>query len=146
LPIYAEENLFSTWIYYKIENNFSLNANFPIKVTKIWDFWEWVSELNEQNWKMNNYRVCLDTENNLYVYCCDTYKVWEKPERCNNWTYKEEKTYFYKYVKIDEVKYSEWWQEKIVFPAFKVNSKVIWYSKWYKEFEITSVFTDFKRF
>jgi hypothetical protein len=138
--------LFSTWTYYKIENDFSLWASFPIKVTKIDNFWEWVSELKSENWKMNNYRVCLDLKNNLYVYCCDTYKIWEKPERCNDWSYKEEKTYFYKYIKIDEAKYTEWWQEKLISPALKVTSKVVWYSKGYKEFEINSLFTDFKRF
>jgi hypothetical protein len=103
-------------------------------MTKIENFWEGVEEINN---KMNNYRLCIDTTSNLYVYCCDAYDSTNRPERCS-WTYNEEKTFFYRYIKLEEV--------PSVSPAFKVTSKVIWYSKGYKEFEINSIFTDFKRF
>jgi Tfp pilus assembly protein PilV len=127
-------NVFQTWTYYKIENDFSSTATFPVKVEKIEDFWEWINELNETSGKMKEYQLCL-SENSLYAYC-------------NWWGTVEEidKTYFYKYIKIEELSYNEAWVENILSDAFKVISKVIWYNKWYKEFEITSIFTDFKRF
>jgi predicted CoA-binding protein len=80
--------------------------------------------------KMQNYNLCL-TPDNLYTYDC---KAWNQ------------RGYFYKYIKIDDVTYNENWITKVVSDAFKVTSKVIWYKKGYKEFEITSIFTDFKRF
>jgi hypothetical protein len=119
--------VFATWTYYKIENDFSSSASFPIKVTKIDDFWEGENMLST---KMKDYNLCL-TPNNLYTYDCTTWN---------------ERTYFYKYIRIDDVTYDETWVTKVISDAFKVTSKVIWYKKGYKEFEITSIFTDFKRF
>jgi hypothetical protein len=80
--------------------------------------------------KMKDYNLCL-TSDNLYTYDCGAWN---------------ERTYFYKYVKVDDVTYNENWVTKVVSDALKITSKVIWYKKGYKEFEIISIFTDFKRF
>lgn len=121
-------NLFEYWTYYKIENDFSVTNNFfPVKVDKIDDFWEWETEISS---KMQNYILCIN-DSNLYTYNCSS---------------DSEKTYFYKYIKIDKVDYKDGVDIKYIDDAFKVTSKVIWYSRWYNEFEVNSIFTDFKRF
>lgn len=126
--------------YYKIENNFASNAPFPVQLREIKDFKEW-------DWKyiadMDKYRLYLD-ENSLYTYCdSNTSNNDSKEQICLD---NSEKTYFYKYIKIEPVTYFENWEEKTIEDAFKLISKVVWIKKWYKEFEMTSVFTDFKRF
>lgn len=119
--------LFEYWKYYKIENDFALTNSFPISISEISNFWEWKSELNS---KMQNYKLCL-TSDNIYTFDC-------------SWT--SIKTQFYKYIKIDKVEYNDWVNNKTIDDAFKVTSKVIWYMRWYHEFELNSIFTDFKRF
>lgn len=118
-------NIFEVDKYYKIENDFSNSASFPISVEEILDFWEWEANLST---KMQDYRLCL-TSDNLYWYCNLT----------------NEKTDFYKYIKVDNVEYNDWTDTTIT-SALKVTSKVIWYKRWYHEFEISTIFTDFKRF
>ncbi len=120
-------NVFEYWKYYKIENNFSSNlSSFPVKVDEINNFWEWESELN---WKMQNYKLCINSDW-FYTFDCSS----------------NEKTPFFRYIKIERVKYNEWWTQEFIDDAFKVYSKVVWYSKWYNEFELNNIFTDFKRF
>lgn len=117
-------NYFSTWSYYKLENTFQPWLQFltDIEDITIW-FWEWKDELF---WKMKKYELCLNSEN-LYTYDCTT---------SGNKT-----TKFYRYIYIDEVKDSNW----IIKNAYKVKSKVIFYIKWYHEFELETIITDFKR-
>ena len=67
-PLSDYSNEFLTWTYYKIENNYSLSASFPISIEDISDFWEWKEEIN---WKMQNYKICLDSEDR-YTYDCST--------------------------------------------------------------------------
>jgi Tfp pilus assembly protein PilV len=121
-------NLFEIGKKYKIENNYSITANFPIAVTDIttW-FEEWQTKL--KGLSMNSYNLCLDSLNR-YTYNCET---------------GSQRTKFYKYIDIEKVKYMENWTEKQIDNAFIVNSKVIWYSKWYHEFEVKSIIADFKR-
>ncbi len=120
-------NVFLTWSHYKIENDYSSVASFPISLTEIIDFWEWVSELN---WKMDNYRLCIDSKNR-YTYDCS----WDN-----------KKTPFYRYIYLDEVKYTDNnWNEIIVDDSYKVKSKVIWYHRWYHDFYADMILTDFKR-
>lgn len=116
-------DIFLTWSYYKIENNNSNLYNFPIKADLISDFWEWVSELT---WKMENYRLCLDSSN-TYIYC--------------NWDTSLKKTFFYRYIYIDEVYDVNW----VISDSFKIKSKVIWYRKWYHEFDVSMIITDWRR-
>jgi hypothetical protein len=79
------------------------------------------------NNKMQNYRLCLDGENR-YTYDCLT-----------NWN---KKTNFYRYIKLEKVEDDS----RIISNAFKLKSKVIWYKKWYHEFEINTIIADFKRY
>lgn len=118
---------FEFWSKYKIWNDYSNTSLFPIKLDKIMDFWEWKDELN---WKMLDYRLCLDNKNR-YTYDCIS--TWNS------------KTDFYKYISIDKVKYSSWPNIKIIDNSFLVKSKVIWYKKWYHEFEVKTIITDWKR-
>lgn len=120
-------NIFELWKYYKIENDISYSNWFSVKINEITDFWEWVSELN---WKMLNYELCLNNDN-LYVHDCSL---------------SNKKTIFFKYIKIDPIQYNDLSWLKTIDDWFKVTSKVIWYMKWYHEFEIVSIFTDYKRF
>ncbi|MDD3144869.1 MAG: prepilin-type N-terminal cleavage/methylation domain-containing protein [Candidatus Gracilibacteria bacterium] len=120
-------SLFEYGKYYKIENDFNLTNGFPISISEISNFGEGESELNN---KMQNYRLCL-TSDNIYTFDCSG---------------TSDKTQFYKYIKIDKVEYNDGVNNKIIDDAFKVTSKVIWYMRGYHEFELNSIFTDFKRF
>lgn len=121
-------NLFEIGKKYKIENNYSTSANFPIAVTEIttW-FEEWQTKLKWTS--MNSYNLCIDSLNR-YTYKCET---------------GSKRTKFYKYISIEKVKYKEAWTEKQIDNAFILKSKVIWYSKWYHEFEVKSIIADWKR-
>lgn len=116
-------NVFSTWSYYKIENDY-ISPAFPIKVEKINNFEEWIDKISWIN--MKNYKLCLDS-NNRYTYNCTT--TWNV------------ETFFYRYLKVDEVKSASW----VINNALKLKSKVIWYKKWYNEFELNTIITDWKR-
>ncbi len=124
---FLDSDKFEFWKKYIINNDYSNTALFPIKVTELTDFWEWLSEIS---WKMLNYKLCLDS-NNRYTYDCVT--VWNK------------ETNFYKYISVEEVKYSSWWVVETIANSFLLKSKVIWFKKWYHEFEIKSIITDWKR-
>lgn len=117
-------NVFLTWSYYKIENNYSQTATFPISVQDISWFVEWKDKIGLG--LMDNYKLCLDNESR-YTYDCGT--IWNT------------NTFFYKYLKIDEVKDINW----IIENALKLKSKIIWYKKWYHEFELNTIITDWKR-
>lgn len=116
-------DVFQTWSYYKISNDFSSLTTTPIKVEKITSFLEWKDKLNTI--EMKSYKLCLDW-NNLYTYDCTT---WNK------------QTVFYKYLKIEEVKDKNW----IINDALKVTSKVIWNMRGYHETEISTILADWKR-
>lgn len=119
-------NVFKTGSYYVLENDFSLLAAFPVKVEEITDFWEWASELN---WKMIDYKLCLDS-NDRYTYSC---ALWNK------------ETYFYRYIKLSELKHMSWSIENTIEDAYRITSKVIWYNRGYHEIEINSIITDWRR-
>jgi len=120
--------LFETGNKYKIWNNYESSATFPIKVENItaW-FKEWQDNLTGAS--MLNYNLCIDSQNR-YIYDC---KSLDLP------------TKFYKFISIDKVEYSDAWTTTQVENAFIVTSKVIWYIKWYHEFEVKSVIADWKR-
>ncbi len=120
--------VFETEKKYKIENNYENSATFPIELIDIttW-FEEWQDFLNWAS--MSSYKLCLDSENR-YTYDCTWLNI---------------PTKFYKFISIDEVEYSVEWETKKIEKAFKVTSKVIWYIKWYHEFEVKSVIADWKR-
>ena len=122
-------NVFEYWNKYKIENNYSTTANFPIKIIDIttW-FEEWETKVSWNS--MNGYRLCIDWKNR-YTYDCE--------EDGNI------KTRFYKYISMEKVKYDEGWTTETIDDAYLVTSKVIWYIKWYHEFEVKYVIADWKR-
>ena len=114
---------------YKVENNFSNSATFPISVNEItsW-FEEWPDKIT---WvSMQWYRMCLDTQKR-YVYC--TWASWE------------EETVFYRFISIEPVKYSQSGTPKEIDDSILIDSKVIWYSNGYHDFELKSILTDWKR-
>lgn len=125
LPWNDVNNLFQTWVYYKVENNFSQDWDLVL-FEKITDFWEWKNELN---WKMRQYKLCLNSFN-IYTYNCNS---------------ENKETYFYRYLKFDDVTYSNSWSEVAMGDALKLTSKVIWYNRWYHEVQIDSIITDFLR-
>lgn len=124
---YSNSDKFEFWKYYKIENDYSDFSTFPIKLSEITNFWEWMLELD---WKMLNYNLCLNNKN-LYTFDCTTSS--------------NKKTDFYKYVKITEVKYEIWGITTTIQNAFLLTSKVLWYKRWYHEFEVKTIITDWKR-
>lgn len=123
---WTENSIIEPSNYYKIENDYSDTTSSPVKLEEITDFWEWKDELSS---KMQNYRLCLD-DKNRYTYDC--------------WTWNTQ-TAFYKYIKVDDVVYEDW-GEKTIENSLKITSKVIWYKKWYHEFEMKSIITDYKKF
>lgn len=113
---------------YKIENDFNISSSFPIKIEEIIDFWEWKSELNT---KMQDYKLCLDSENR-YTHDCST------PDNID--------TNFFRYTSFEKVKYrDDFWIEREILDSYLVKSKVIWYMRWYHEFELKTIITDWKR-
>lgn len=122
-------DVFWFWKKYKIENNYSSSATFPILVTDITDwFEEWVDKLNTVS--MKKYLLCIDSLNR---YTHD----------CNNPNNKPTK--FYKYVSFEKVTYKDGAISKDITDAYLVKSKVIWYIRWYHEFELKSIVADWKR-
>lgn len=118
-------NLISTWVYYKIFNNFNWNpGDFPTKLEKINNFAEWEDFIQ----KMEAYRLCLDSENR-YTYDC-----------INN-----KKTIFYRYIKFDDIDYTSAWVKKHIDDWYKVTSKVYWYNKWLHDIDIKTIITDYKK-
>lgn len=128
LPWADVDKKISTWVYYKVENDL-VNLDNLVKLEKINDFWEWKSELDEQNGKMNQYRLYL-TPNNEYTY--------------NSWNWNT-KTYFYRYITFEDVKYSSWGVNITQTWALKMISKVIWYNYWYHEVSLDTILTDWQR-
>ena len=118
-------NVFQTGAYYTIENDFSSFASYPIKVEEIMTFVEWKDELL---WWMEEYRLCLDSQNH-YSYDCST---WNK------------KTPFYRYIHFNPLKYNFWSTITQQDDSVIVVSKVIWYSRGYHEFELKTILTDWK--
>ena len=115
--------VFELWKCYTIENDFSSSASFPVKV---------VPQNNcPEKWKFppDSLSICIDSDN-LYTHDC-------------NWN---EKIPFFKYIEILPVEYKDGSDVKTIENSFKVVSRVVRNSRWYREFEIVSIFTDFKRF
>ncbi|MDP2090089.1 MAG: prepilin-type N-terminal cleavage/methylation domain-containing protein [Candidatus Gracilibacteria bacterium] len=122
-------NVFEYGKKYKIENNYSDTADFPIQVIDITDgFEQGVDKLNGVS--MQKYIICIDSLNR---YTHD----------CNNPNNK--KTKFYKYISFEKVTHKEGTNQIDITDAYLVTSKVIWYIRGYHEFEIKSIVADWKR-
>ncbi len=122
---YKNKYLFQTWSYYKIENDFSEQAKFSVSAENWPDFIEGKKELI----KNDKYKLCIDKTDNLYKFC-------EKVSDENI-----EKTPFYKYFKIEELKDKD---GKIIKDALKVISTIVWNHRGYHKFEIKTIFTNYK--
>ncbi len=114
--------LFITGWHYTLENDFALSSAFWIKITDItsW-FQEGQNALSSAS--MNSYRLCLDI-NNIYTYDCSS-------------TSGNRITPFYRYLSLENIVGQA--------DAYKVVSKVIWYKKWYHEYDIKTIVTDWRR-
>ncbi|PZM85787.1 hypothetical protein DLH72_01425 [Candidatus Gracilibacteria bacterium] len=104
--------------YYKISNDFTLSSPFTVKVQA-----GEKADLKNQN-SLLAYQVCIDKEG-IYDYCDNI--VGDKKE-----------LKLYKFIKISKVDGYD------INQAMKVDSKIVWYSKGFKEFEVSSIFTDYK--
>jgi len=67
---------------------------------------------------MESYRLCLSPDN-VYIYDCSSAR----------------ETYFYRYLQIEPIDTKQ----------LKLTSKVIWHARWYHEFDIQTIITDWRR-
>lgn len=123
---YDANNLFEIDKYYKLENNYSVGAGFPIKVDEIRPFEEWVDALLPG---MDDYRLCLD-DKKRYTYDCSGTNT---------------ETNFYRYLKVSQAIYDDSWAWKEIPDAFTITARVIWTQGWYYSTEISTVITDWKK-
>ena len=97
----------------------------------LYSLWSLLPEGDDKIVEMSDpstgYRVC--TLNEKYTYC--TGATGEVP------------TPFFKYIYIENARQDD--TDVLIEDAFLVNSKVIWFSKWYHEFEIKTLITDWRR-
>lgn len=124
IPWEDNMKLFSTWVYYKVENNL-IDKNKIALFNEIENFWEGKDNLST---KMNNYKLYLTPEG-YYTYDSNNNK----------------KTIFYRYIKFDDVKYSTWWTNVVIPGSLKMTSNVIWYEKWYHEVRLDTIISDWQR-
>ena len=121
------DDVIELWTYYKIENDFSDSAPFTISMEPMYGYdasmHEWESNITSS--QMQEHELCLDTENR-YVYCLTT--PWKE-------------TKFFKYIYVSQVGDAN----GVIENAMKIKSKVIWYAKWYHEFEVDTIIADWKR-
>lgn len=115
------------WKYYKIENDFS-SSEYPFKISSSWNqIFTNNSKKDFIDWKFDDYKLCIKKDTNIYSHSC---------------TSDDKEIKVYRYLYLEELKDESW----VVIPdAIKLKSKVVWYSKWYHEFEINTVLTDFNR-
>lgn len=131
---------FEVWKTYKISNNFRTTWNFTVEIKKVTN-----SVSKPYNFTdLEDFKVCIfEKDDNwnkivLYDYCNTTDTSLSKIKDLK----------MYKFIEVSKVENFEiaWLnlndtnKEK----AIKVTSKVIWYSKRFQEFEVTSIFTDYK--
>lgn len=117
--------VFSTGVYYTIENDLRTFSNDDVRLQPISDFVEGKDHLVD----MEDYKLCINPEG-LYTYDCTTPNT---------------KTYFYRYIVFDDVVYQSGGLNTILPDALKVTSKVIWYKKWYHEIQLKTILTDYLR-
>ena len=118
----------ASWSYYTIENDFSGLTWFSVKMLALSWFEEWQDKLTD-SW-MEQYQVCEDITLWRYVDCEDPMSPDHK------------KTYFYKYLQVQEALYDD---GTVIPETFKVTSKVIWFKRWYHEFDIKTLISDWRR-
>ena len=113
------------WKYYKIENDYT-SPDYPFIIKINWN--QSFTSNSKQDFKDNkfdNYKLYLDSDNK-YNYDA-------------TWTW----TIFHRYIFVDELKDWAW---GTIEDTLKIKSKVVWYSKWYHEFEINTILANFNRY
>lgn len=122
---YSATNVFQEDKYYTLESDFSWLSNFPVVVNDITTWFEsWENHLTSAG--MQKYRLCLGVNNN-YTYDCTTSG--------------HTRTTFYRYLFIEKAQES--WVD--IDDSYRVTSKVIWYKRWYHEYDIKTVVSDWRR-
>lgn len=107
--------------YYFIENDFS---TWNISVELLWtSIFEGESELLNMR---NQSGLCFDSENR-YIKC--------DPSNVND-------TKFFKYLKVEQAKDET---NTDIEDAYIITSKIIWNKRWYHEFEVKTIITDWRR-
>ena len=118
------DNIFNTGTYYKVENDYT-DANYPFNIKDDWNqIFTNNSKQDFKDGKYEDYKLYLDPYNH-YTY--------------NTWTW----TIFYRYLHIEDLKDSSW---STIPETIKLTSKVIWYQKWYHDFEIKTILANFNRY
>lgn len=118
----ASTELFTSW-YFKLSNDFSASASFSTQLEPIASHNEWVANLSV----MQDYRLCID-DDNVYSYDCSAASSRPTP--------------FYRYLHIEPATDDA---SNTIPGAFQITSKVIWYKRWYHEFDIKTIVTDWRR-
>lgn len=114
--------------YYMVDNDY-ISSTYPVRIREIPSFVEW--ESNISSW-MDTYRMYKNAEW-LYIHSDGSLAS-------------HEKTIFYRYVKISPLFLEDAsWNLNQVDDTLKITSKVIWYHKWYHEFELNTVITNWKK-
>lgn len=115
---------------YKISNDFSTTASFPIEV-ELWNDVDYSNLSSIDINKLKNFQICLDSKN-IYNYCDNI--TWDKTE-----------LRIYRFIKTSKI--WDWYKAPNSLEldeAIKVTSVVVWYSKRYQKFEVEEIFTNYK--
>lgn len=120
-------NLSETW-FYIIENDYEKPQN-PIKITKLSTF-DWSKAKVIAEILNNNVRLCLDS---LWRYLHCMGSTWAA------------KTSFYSFIKTEPLITQSWAENITVTWALKIESIVTNTERWYHEFEINTIITDWKK-
>lgn len=115
--------------YYTIENDFNVWGSFPVRVQDISAFFVEGIDNMDDPW-MRQYKLCQNISTLIYVTCPSTIPA-DLIE-----------TYFYRYLLLEPARYED---DTIIPESFQVTSKVIWYKRWYHEFDIKTLITDWRR-
>lgn len=129
-------DVFSSWStitgsgsYYTIENDFSSGVSFPLRVQDVSiGFKQGPNFLADPG--MKQYQLCQDVWTLRYLTCPSVLP----PDMIE--------TYFYRYLLLEVASYDD---GTIIPETFKVTSKVIWSKRWYHEFDIKTLITDWRR-
>lgn len=114
-------DLFEVWEFYILENSLS-SWNISVEAIES-PAWKEISELFGINTEHG--RLCFDSENR-YVYCSAWWNL----------------TSFLRYIEIQAVEDSA---GNIIEDALLIISKTAWYERWYHEYELRSIITDWRR-
>lgn len=111
--------------YYIIENNFTDSS--PIKISSLEQAFDWS---REKILKTDKIRLCIDENTWKYFHDCQA---------------SSKRTSFYSFVKIEPLLTKNWSASLKVDNAFKISSVVVNTERWYVQWEIQSMISDWKK-